>query len=389
MKNYDLVSRIAFVSGSYPEPWGPYSGIFLKELIQAIARQGIQCFPVHPIQIDRWLRHAIFGGKGIRRVELHDAIRPKYLSASNRAIGPFNTFHITQAMFQRATLHALRRLNPKPDAIYGHFLYPGGGATIWCGKRMGVPSFVAVGEGIFWSVSDVGYNRARQDFRDVTGVIAVSSLLKSKLVAELGIPVSKIGVFPNGVDLTRFFRRPRQEIRHKYGFPQDLFLVAFVGNFLHAKGVERVVAAIDGQDGVAGLFAGGGPLTPTGRNVINCGRVSHDCVPEILSAADVFVLPTLGEGSCNTIVEAMACGLPIITSSSEFNDDLVDDSVSIRIDPMDVSAIRNAIVALRDNPERCEKMSKSALYRSKRFDIDMRAKRICAFISERIQAKEN
>ena len=384
MKSCGKLAHIAFVSRHYPAPWHRYDGMFLQELVRSIARRGIQCTPIHPIQIDRWFRYVVLQGKCIRRIEAYEAIRPIYLAASSRAVGSFNTIHITQAMFQRATLRALRQLNPAPDAIYGHFLYPGGGAAVWCGREMGLPAFVAVGEGAFWSVKSLGWDRARRDYRDVTGIVAVSSLLKRRLLEELRLPEAKIGVFPNAADRSVFRPLGRAEMRAKYNLPQGRFLVAFVGGFLHEKGVARVVDAVDGLDDVGCLLAGSGPLTPSGRNVLYSKRTPHECIPEILSAADIFVLPTLIEGSCNAIVEAMACGLPIITSAGEFNDDLVDDSVSIRVDPMDVSAIRQAIVDLRDNPGRCRQMAQAALVRSARFDIDRRAEGICRFMAERI-----
>ena len=363
--------------------------MFVQQLVHAIARCGVRCTPIHPYKFHQWIRDFFPGGA---RQALFDpgscpAIRPPYFSASNRWIGPLNTISITQGSFQRAALWAVRRLDALPDAVYGHFLYCGGGAAAWVGRRIGRPSFVAVGEGTFWSVRPFGLQRARRDFRNVTGVIAVSSLLKKKLIAELEIPPEKIGVFPNGIDRTLFFPRSRKEMRERHGFPQDQFLVAYLGNFIPDKGVGRLAEAIDGLDGVRGLFAGVGKLVPTGKNVLFCQRVPHGEVPEILSAADAFVLPTVAEGCCNAIIEALGCGLPIITSADEFNDDLVDDSVSVRVNSLDVQAIRNAIVDLRDDPNRCRRMADAAYARSQGFDINRRADSILSWMESRIDSQ--
>ena len=92
------------------------------------------------------------------------------------------------------------------------------------------------------------------------------------------------------------------------------------------------------------------------------------------------MLPTLQEGSCNAIVEAMACGLPIISSDGAFNDDLLTDEMSIRVNPKSVEEIHQAIITLRDDPVRRKQMADAALERSKQFDVDDRAERILSFI---------
>ena len=159
------------------------------------------------------------------------------------------------------------------------------------------------------------------------------------------------------------------------------------GNFLWKKGIVRVGQAIEGLANVAGVFAGSGPVPPTASNMALCRRVEHAEMPALLSACDVFVLPTLIEGSCNALVEAMACGLPIISSNGEFNDDVLEDSMSIRIDPLDVAAIRQAIIRLRDDAALRARMAVAAQQRALRFDINDRARRMLAFMKKRMEVR--
>ena len=108
------------------------------------------------------------------------------------------------------------------------------------------------------------------------------------------------------------------------------------------------------------LIALGRDTPPEGlANVGYIGSAHHDEVPEIISAADVFVLPTRVEGSCNAVVEAMACGLPIITSRGPHMDDLVDSETAIRVDHTDPSEIRAAIIAIKSDPARLARMSQA------------------------------
>lgn len=173
-------------------------------------------------------------------------------------------------------------------------------------------------------------------------------------------------------------------MRLKYGLPSDRLLIAFVGALEPRKGPRRIAEAMRNVGGVAGVFVGSGTEPPEGDHVIFCRRLPHQQVPELLSACDVFALPTTDEGCCNALIEAMACGLPVISSTGPFNDDILNRSVSIRIDPMDVQAIREGILQFRDHPEFRAQMAAEALRWSANFDINQRASNILGFMAERI-----
>jgi len=108
-------------------------------------------------------------------------------------------------------------------------------------------------------------------------------------------------------------------------------------------------------------------------------------VAAYLNAADFFVLPTLAEGCCNAIVEAMACGLPIISSNRDFNEGILDDQCAILLDPLDISAIRDAIITLSNDSTLRKKMSEAALRKAQFLDITQRAQRILSFMEDQIK----
>ena len=154
-------------------------------------------------------------------------------------------------------------------------------------------------------------------------------------------------MFPNGVDLGLFKPGDRSKARSELGIIGDRFVIAFVGHFEEQKGLTCLLDAVQGLEQVALLLVGQGSIkVKDGGSVAFKGRLPHARIPLALAAADIFVLPTRVEGSCNAVIEAIACGLPIVTSDGRYMDDIVDDGVAVRTDPMDVRAIREAIVVL-------------------------------------------
>src|SRR5699024_3343356 len=127
---------------------------------------------------------------------------------------------------------------------------------------------------------------------------------------------------------------------------------------------------------------GKGPIQLVDEKIVFQGVLEHDEVPEYLSAADMIVLPTLAEGSCDAIIEAKGCGLPVISSDGEFNDDILYSKVSIREKPLKIDEIREENNILHKNKERKEKMGSEAYIHSKNFNINTRANNILNWIQK-------
>ena len=110
------------------------------------------------------------------------------------------------------------------------------------------------------------------------------------------------------------------------------------------------------------------------------GRLPHQAIPVYLNAANVFVLPTLAEGCSNAIVEAMACGLPIISSNLPFNFDILTTNNALLIDPMNVQQIADAIKQLQEHPTLQQQMSAASMAAAKDLTIQKRVGKILDFI---------
>ena len=92
------------------------------------------------------------------------------------------------------------------------------------------------------------------------------------------------------------------------------------------------------------------------------------------------MLPTKGEGCCNAIIEALGCGLPVISSNMPFNDDILDNTNSIRIDVNNIDQIISAINRLKNDAVLLQRLHQGAKRSAKRLDINLRAENILRFM---------
>ena len=379
-----MQKKIVFIS-AYPNAVDVYQYIFFRNLIFALADMGVECHVVSPVSITKYKRR-------VREIPRHSVDitpngnkvyvnHPRYISASAKKIGGFNTGKITAQNYINAAVKETERLKIDFDAAYGHFFISGGLAAIAVGRKLNIPSFVAYGECDWESqVTALYRNLRRNDIEGLTGVFSVSQKntaeLKDKGIFE-DIPRE---TFENAVDMSLFGNCSKEEARKKFNLPEDKFIVGFVGGFIERKGDKRLLEACKGLDDVYLAFAGRGDGKPEGENVVFANSVNHEEIGDFLCAVDVFCLPTLSEGCCNAVLEAMAAGKAIISSDLPFNDGVLTNENSIRINPNSIDEIRSAIIKLRDDRELLNTLSAKAKEDSKNFTIEKRAEKIYNFL---------
>lgn len=372
--------KICFITYKYPGNHNTSDYAFVKQLVDAIAEHGNYCIVLAPFNITHYKRlstkkeYYTIGNGSVT------ILRPGYLSFSQLHIGHF---HISKWAHKRALNRAFNMLTEKPDVIYGHFWSSAYDGFEYAQKNH-IPLFVATGESSISALFTIPKD-IKEFGNYVSGVICVSSKNMNESI-ELGLTTAdKCAVFPNSINAELFKTMDKQQCRKQLGLPLDVYIVAFVGWFNDRKGSVRVSEAIKRITGekVYSLFIGKGNQIPNCENILYMGTLPHNQVPLYLNAADVFVLPTLHEGCCNAVVEALACGLPIISSNLPFNWDVLDESNSIMIDPKDIGEISYAIKELRDNKEKRRNLSKEALARAQNLTIEQRAQNIIKFIERK------
>lgn len=384
--------NICFSAGFYPTDSKPYAA-FIAALSKQFALLDCHVVVIAPQSLTKsFFRNQKLLPRYVREYvdDIHfvDIYRPYALTFGDGFIRGNLTLFMNRIAVQRV----LFKGNFQPDVIYAHF-WTSAYSVLFYAIRHHVPLFVATGEDKISFTRYLKDNTIKLFRRFVRGVICVSTKNRIESVSLGLADPQKCLVLPNAVDLSSFIRMDRTQVRRQLHISEESFIVAYVGRFVHRKGSKRLSDAISllfnkGEE-VQSIFIGGSieddscEYVPTCPGILYCTNLPHHEVCKYLNCADVFVLPTLAEGCSNSIVEAMACGLPIISSDLDFNYDILDSSNSLLINPMDISQLADAILYLKKNKLLREKMGENSYRKVQSLDLKKRASRILDFMNER------
>jgi glycosyltransferase involved in cell wall biosynthesis len=211
-------------------------------------------------------------------------------------------------------------------------------------------------------------------WKKASALVACSDGLKNRSLRFL--PSANIDIIPNGVDLERFRPASNKELSG------ELKLLT-VGRLSVTKRFEMLVEAVEilskqGKN-VCLTISGGGGLLDELKNLIEqkkltkiinlTGRIESEKMPEVYGAHDMFVSASMQEGMSNAMLEAMASGLPIITTKCEGVEELISDN-GVVVEKDSAEALAEAIRALADNQQQYNMMCIAARHRAGEFGWD-------------------
>ena len=338
--------RIVVFTTLFPNAGQPGVGLFIRERMFRVAKvlplTVVAPVPWFPFQglLRRWKPH--FRPEAPLH-EVQDGIEvrhPRFLSVP----GAFKWLDgILIALCCLPTMLRLKR-SFHFNVIDAHFAYPDGDAGTLLGRWLRVPVTITLrGTEVPLARDPLRRRRMTKALARASRIFSVSDSLK-RHAESLGATSERTLVVGNGVDLARFHRLPQEAARRSLGLPDRVPILISVGALVERKGFHRVMDCLpvlrQQFPGLRYLVVGG--ASPEGDwgavlrtraaelglqdCVMFLGPVEQDDLKVALSAANVFVLATRNEGWANVFLEAMACGLPVVTTDVGGNSEVVADA---------------------------------------------------------------
>lgn len=333
-----MTLRLLTFSTLYPNNRRPNHGIFVENRLRHLVASGqvnsivaapVPWFPSPTAIFGDWARNA-----GVIATEMRHGLtvhHPRYpvIPRFGMSVAPY--------LLYRGVLKAIRRIvgaGHRFDAIDAHYVYPDGVAAVWLGRALNLPTVITARGTDVNLIPRYAIPRRliRQAIAGSAAMIAVSGAIKDALL-DLGAPADKVTVLRNGVDTTLFRPSDRERAREQLGLTRPTLIS--VGLLIERKGHHRIVEAMCQLPGMDLLIVGEGPERASLTALIDrlglraqvrlLDALPHAEMPSLYSAADALVLASSREGWPNVLLEAMACGTPVIASNIWGNPEVVHE----------------------------------------------------------------
>lgn len=358
------MTDVVWLTGGYPWDGDPVGGIFFRTQAQALARLGLSMTVVSPTPAVPWPlsrmrpRWQVYSrAPRVAQDGAVNVVRPRYPNLPGEP-----SWALPDRFVARATWRSRREWDGA-RLIHGHYAVTG--LAAWrLARRSGLPLALTF-HGDDMNTWPDEHPERRADLlaavRDAGVVFAVSSALADRVRAVTGVDAITL---PLGCDHASLAASsmPRREARRLFGLPEDRVIVLYVGYLLRKKGIRELAAAIlDLGDPFLGVFVGGGPEAGFGGTdprangrLLFQGARPHEDVIRYMSAADVLVLPSYGEGLPTVIVESGSLGVPVIASAVGGIPELLGEDRGTLLPEISARAVGTALSAFLERRDEAE-----------------------------------
>lgn len=253
-------------------------------------------------------------------------------------------------------------------------------------RMAGVPCIVASVHNVYEKKRERKFgrrlsNRCLSNYADK--IVAVSNAVKSDIMKYDGIAGKKVEIIYNGIDIEKFKSSAGSPVRERLGIPQGIPVIGTVGRLHPQKGQKYLLGAVSVLKNkfpeLRLLLAGDGPLRKELEDYAETLGITENVlflgmrrdIPELLSAMDIFVFPSLWEGLGNVLIEAMAAGKPVVaTDIPPVREIVTSEDSGFLVPPADSQALAEAITLILEDSALREALGEAAAERSAFFSVD-------------------
>lgn len=348
--------KILVLTNLFPHPWDPLRGTFNRQQFGRLGR-------AHDVDV-------------LTAVDFRERMsrQPTSYTAENVRCDQFTYIYpprIGRALHAACWLACLlwqrgRQLRAANyDCLLASWAYPDGVAASWVARYLGIPYVMKI-HGSDLNVQAAYALRRSQishALKNARAVVSVSQALADKATA-MGTDVSRIHVLYNGVDSTLFAPGPRCDARARLGLAQDEPILLYVGNLKDTKGCLDLIEAFPGvlerHPDTRLVFVGEGPCKAPmlqraqalgcADRLLMAGPIAHDALGDWFRAANLLCLPSHNEGVPNVVLEAMACGVPVVATRVGGIPEVVPAYAGILVPAHEIRTLSAALLDAMETP---------------------------------------
>jgi glycosyltransferase involved in cell wall biosynthesis len=349
--------RIAVVTRYFPSSGEPRAGRSLYEILRVVARS---------TEVRVFYPNADYPAFLKPRSRTYDKLDPSFSppDVSTRYLDypalplfsrPLNGWMIARTLLPHVNEYA-------PDLVLGVFLYPESFAALKIASALGVPvAAMSIGSDINRIGDPVSAWQTRLVLREADAVLTVSDDLRKKAVA-MGAPSARTHAIHNGCDLSVFYVTDRRQAKERLNIDAGVRTIVYVGRLDLKKGLRELIQAAallhPHRPALHTYVVGDGvDRTLIENSIRTCGAngyihlvpgCSFDEVAVWMAAADLVTLPSYMEGCPNVILEALACGRPVVATRVGGIPEIMSDACGRLVPPRDPARLAEALSAVLD-----------------------------------------
>lgn len=344
--------RIAVITRYFPSSAQPWEGRAAYQTLRALAlRAEVRVFYPNA-SYPRWLTPR---SRTYRRLDAQFSPPGVAVSYFDFPALPLISRPLNGWLAARLLLPHVRAF--QPDLVFGYFLYPDSYAALKIGRRLGVPvTGMSMGSDINRIGDRITSMHTREVIRSVDALFTKSEDLRQKAL-KMGANPQGSRTIPNGCDLSVFRPRSRADARRRLSIDPDADVVLYIGRLDLNKGLRELIEAAISLDaarpGLLLYLVGEGPDHSLIQHAIDSAnaaswiRLQGACAPDEVSiwmaASDVVTLPSYMEGCPNVILEALACGRPVVATRVGGIPEILNENCGRLVPARDPAALAQAL----------------------------------------------